>query len=312
MAIIQEELDGQYLKAAFVQAKAYIEEHVGELNALNVYPVPDGDTGINMLCTMRSAVEALDGVTSKSASIVSAKAARGALLGARGNSGVILSQILMGIAKGMEKKDSFSTMDFADSLRIATEMAYKTVTNPVEGTILTVINEVAKVASQVADRGLSFGRIVAAIIIRAEKTVEKTPEMLPVLKEAGVVDAGAKGLLYVLHGMRCFSGNESNKNQEIDISRQSDLASPESGYGFDVQFLIGGSNMPLNEIRHHITGMGESVLVVGDENLIRVHIHTQQPDKVLEYARAYGKLEDIIVDNMDEQVNKRRTMNREN
>jgi len=152
---------------------------------------------------MRSAVEALDGVTSRSASVISAKAARGALLEREG----ILESffaIMMGIAKGMEKKDSFSPIDFAYSLRIAAEMAYKTVTNPVEGTILTVINEAAKVASQVAERGLNFGRLVAAIIIRAEKTVEKTPEMLPVLKEAGVVDAGAKGLMYVLHGIRCF------------------------------------------------------------------------------------------------------------
>lgn len=310
MAMVQE-LDGQYLRTAFVQAKTYIEEHVAELNALNVYPVPDGDTGINMLCTMRAAVEALDGVTSTSASVISAKAARGALLGARGNSGVILSQILMGIAKGMEKKDTFSPLDFANSLRIATEMAYRTVTNPVEGTILTVIDEVTKVASQVAARGLSFGRVVAAIIIRAEKVVEKTPEMLPVLKDAGVVDAGAKGLLYVLHGMRCFSGNESNKSKKLDMSQQSKIVSPENGYGFDVQFLIEGRDMPISEMRDRITNMGESVLVVGDENLVRVHIHTYKPDIVLEYARGLGKLKDIIVDNMDEQVNKRQEMRHE-
>jgi len=307
MATVQE-LNGQYLKAAFVQAKEYIEEHVGELNALNVYPVPDGDTGINMLCTMRAAVDALDEVKSDSASVVSAKAARGALLGARGNSGVILSQMLMGIAKGMEKKDSFSPADLANSLRIATEMAYKTVVNPVEGTMLTVINEVAKVACQVAERGLNFGRVVAAIIIRAEKTVERTPEMLPILKEAGVVDAGAKGLLYVLHGMKCFSNNESNGSQKTNVSQRSSFTASENSYGFDVQFLIEGKDMPLNDIRDKITQMGESVLVVGDENLIRVHIHTPLPDRVLEYARSIGKLQDIIVDNMDEQVKRRKEM----
>ena len=310
MAAVQE-LDGLYLKTAFVQAKTYIEEHVEELNALNVYPVPDGDTGINMLCTMRSAIEALEGVKSTSASIISAKAAQGALLGARGNSGVILSQILMGIAKGMEKKDSFSPADLAYSLRIATEMAYKTVTHPVEGTILTVINEVSKVASQMAERGLSFGRLVAAIIMRAEKTVEKTPEMLPVLKEAGVVDAGAKGLFYVLLGMRCFSNNKSHMSQKTDISQQSSFVASENSYGFDVQFLIEGKNMPLSEIRDNITRMGESVLVVGDENLIRVHIHTPLPDRVLEYARGFGSLQDVIVDNMDEQVKRKKEMKQE-
>lgn len=306
MAVAEMELDGWDLKQALVLAQSYLEEHVDELNALNVYPVPDGDTGINMFCTMRSAVEALEGVVSNSAAVISAKAARGALLGARGNSGVILSQILMGIARGMEGKERFSPADFAESLRLANEMAYQAVTNPVEGTILTVINEVAKVASQVTRRKISFRRIMAAIILRAEKTVEKTPEMLPILKDAGVVDAGAKGLLYVLHGMKCFSRSEPTGSRKDKAPSQSPvISSGEGGYGFDVQFLILGEGMSVEEVRARITEMGESVLVVGDGRLIRVHIHTPRPDDVLDYARTVGTLEDIIVEDMDQQVRQR-------
>ena len=202
MPVMEMELDGPGLKRALEAAKAKLEEHIDEVNALNVFPVPDGDTGINMFLTMESAVEAMNKSEDTSAAAISASAARGALMGARGNSGVILSQILRGISKGIGDRKTFSSPDFAYALHIASDEAYKVVASPVEGTILTVIREASEAASRTAARGVGFARTMMSVVSRARKTVERTPEMLPVLKEAGVVDAGAKGLYYVFEGMK--------------------------------------------------------------------------------------------------------------
>jgi len=198
--VTEVELDGRDLKKALEGAKLHIERHIDEVNSLNVFPVPDGDTGINMFLTMKSATEAIEGAGS-SAGLVATSAAKGALLGARGNSGIILSQILRGIAKGLEGRETFSFTDFAHALNIGSEQAYKVVEKPVEGTILTVIREASTEASRVAEKKTSFARAISAVVLRARETVKRTPEMLPVLKEAGVVDAGAKGLYYFFKGM---------------------------------------------------------------------------------------------------------------
>jgi len=304
MPVKEKELDGQGLKRALEAAKAELEQHIDEVNALNVFPVPDGDTGINMFLTMESAVKAMEKAQDASAAAICASAARGALLGARGNSGVILSQILRGVAKGIEERKSFSTVDFANALHIASEEAYKVVAEPVEGTILTAIREASEAASQAAGRGVSFAHTVTFVVSRTEKTVEQTPEMLPVLKEAGVVDAGAKGLYYVFQGMKesiCRKKPVRRRAKKLP-SKMPSTKQKKRVYGFDVQFMIQGEKLPVEEIRNAVIAAGEYPLAVGDENLIRVHVHTMNPNEILDYARGKGEVIDIVVEDMDLQV----------
>jgi hypothetical protein len=301
--VIERELDGQGLKRALEAAKAQLEQHIEEVNSLNVFPVPDGDTGINMFLTMESAVEAMEKSQDTSAAAISASAAKGALLGARGNSGVILSQILKGVAEGIAERKSFSSSDLANALHIASEKAYRVVANPVEGTILTVIREASEAASSTAERGASFAHTMMSVVSRAKRTVKRTPEMLPVLKEAGVVDAGAKGLYYIFEGMKdSICRKTTHLSAKKSPSQMSSAREKERVYGFDVQFMLQGKNLPLEEIRTWVAASGECPLVVGDESLIRVHVHTPDPDNILNYARSKGTLTDIVVEDMDQQV----------
>ena len=304
MPAMETEMDGQDLKRALEAAKAQLEQHIDEVNALNVFPVPDGDTGINMFLTMQSAVEAVKKSQDSSAAAISASAARGALLGARGNSGVILSQILKGIAKGIGERASFSSLDLANALQLGREQAYKVLANPVEGTILTVIREASEAASEKAESGASFAHTMMSVVSRSRVAVKRTPEMLPVLKEAGVVDAGAKGLYYVFKGMKDSICRKSPAHRfaRTSSSRPPAARGKERVYGFDVQFMIQGKDLPLEEIRAVVAASGECPIVVGDENLIRVHVHTLNPDDVLGYARSKGTLRDVIVEDMDLQV----------
>ena len=202
--------DGETLKQAFKAAELLLEKRIDEVNSLNVFPVPDGDTGINMYLTLQSANEAIKELSTTSAAEISSKAAMGALLGARGNSGVIFSQILSGLAKGLENKEEFSAYDFAQALQRASDAAYKSIAEPVEGTILTVIREAAGMALEKAQQGASLKKTMAAATSQAKETVIKTQEMLPSLKEAGVVDAGGKGLFYVFQGMKNFIVQKMN------------------------------------------------------------------------------------------------------
>jgi len=303
MAVKERELSGQDLKKALEAAQICLKKHIEEVNTLNVFPVPDGDTGINMYLTMKSAVKAMDKSEDASVAAVSAAAARGALLGARGNSGVILSQIMRGIAKAMDGKKTFSFYDFASALHIASEQAYKVVANPVEGTMLTVIREVSETASKVAKRHASFTRAIGSVVSQAKRTVKRTPDMLPVLKEAGVVDAGAKGLYYFFKGMEsAICRKHIEADTEKAPSEAPAIKEKNRVYGFDVQFMIQGENLPLEEIRNKVATSGEYPLAVGDESLIRVHVHTQNPDDILNYARSKGTLQDIIIEDMDQQV----------
>jgi hypothetical protein len=306
-----EKLNGLDLKNALEKARSCLEQHIEELNSLNVFPVPDGDTGINMFSTLKAATGAVAGSESTSVAVMSASAARGALLGARGNSGVILSQILQGIARGMEAKEHFSSSDFARALHSASEAAYKVVVNPVEGTILTVIREASGAASRAAEKGASFGQTIAAVVSQARNTVNKTPEMLPQLEEAGVVDAGAKGLFYFFQGMKESASHKLTRDQVAEVPSRASISVPAEGYGFDLQFMIEGDGLSLKEIRRRIESMGESVIVVGDEHLVRVHIHTPNTDSVLNYATGLGHLKDIVIEDMDMQVEKRQVRNKQ-
>ena len=295
--------DGQVLKQALISAEMGLEKRIEEINSLNVFPVPDGDTGINMYLTLQSANEAVKNLTTSSAAEISNKAAMGALLGARGNSGVILSQILRGLGKGLENKEKFSAIDFANALNFASETAYKSLSEPVEGTILTVIREAAEMAMLQAKKGGNLAQTLRAATTQAKDTVNRTPDMMPLLKEAGVVDAGGKGLFYVFQGMRNFIVQNMNPVKGYEAAkRKVKINNTETVYGFDLQFLIIGDNLPIKDIRASINKLGESVLVVGDENLIRVHVHTKVSNQVMDYCSAFGTLKDIINDNMDNQV----------
>ena len=305
-AVMDVELNGQDLKEALEGAKLYIEQHVDEVNELNVFPVPDGDTGINMFLTIKSATEAMENAGS-SAGAAAASAAKGALLGARGTSGIILSQILRGIAKGLEGRETFSFADFAHALYIGSERAYKVVEKPVEGTILTVIKETSAEALRVAEKKTTFVRAISTVVLRARKTAGKTSQMLPVLKEAGVVDAGAKGLFYFFEGLESAI---CRKPDQILCSKNPYDTAPnvkkdERVYGFDVQFLLEGEAWSIDEIKNKVLASGECPFVVGDEKLLKVHVHTMNPEEILSYAHSKGTVKDIIVEDMNSQVHKK-------
>lgn len=278
--------------------------HVEFVNSLNVFPVPDGDTGTNMLLTMRAAMQAVGRASEAHAGRIAAAAAQGALMGARGNSGVILSQILGGLAHGLEGKEWFSAADFAAAVQLASEMAYKSVVRPVEGTILTVIREAAAAARAASARTRDVVELLAAALEAAREANARTPEELPILKQAGVVDAGGQGLLYILEGSWRFL-----KGEHIDVGQihpapaavQARLSHDEEPYGYDVQFLIHGQGLDVPAIRAAIDAMGNSTLVVGDEHLVKVHVHVPDPGPPLSFGCGLGAISDVVVENMDEQ-----------
>ena len=195
-------------------------------------------------------------------------------------------------------------MNFAEALGVAAEMARRAVMNPVEGTILTVSSEASEMATRMANRGASLKQAMSAIVRQSKKSVEKTPELMPLLKEAGVVDAGAKGLLYVFQGMRDHMGDRVARHKAKTSTLAPQARSTSQSYGYDLQFLLQGPDMPLDKIRSKIETMGESVIVVGDSQLIRVHVHTPEPDAVLKYARRVGEITNLVRENMDDQVRK--------
>jgi len=294
--------DGQGLKRLLAASLAWLERHSEAINALNVFPVPDGDTGTNMLLTMQSAYSEIADSPQDAVGEIAQAASYGALMGARGNSGVILSQILRGFARSLEKKQTFNTADFAAALTEASATAYKGVIKPVEGTILTVIREAADAAVGAAGDSDDLRYMLEIITHHARESVARTPALLPVLREAGVVDAGGQGLFIILEGMNRYIRGESIV-EAADLTRAVDLrlVAPEEGYGYDVQFIITGQNLDVDEIRANIDRMGECTLVVGDANTVKVHVHTPEPGNPLNYGANLGSLSRVIVENLQEQ-----------
>jgi len=279
-----------------------------EVNALNVFPVPDGDTGTNMLLTMQSAMVEANLCPDNDASGVAQAMAKGALMGARGNSGVILSQILRGLAQGLEGKKSFSSADIANSLLQASVMADKAVSQPTEGTILTVMREAASAAKAVSSDEIDDLQIVIeAVVNEARESVVRTPDLLPVLRECGVVDAGGQGLCIILEGLLAYlQGKEIDGGEELAARLQANTMVSRTGkveieYGYCTEFLLQGTALDLEVMRVKLNEMGEHVLVVGDERTARVHVHTFDPGAILSYGAALGTLHKIKIDNMEEQ-----------
>jgi len=306
-------ITGQDLKEMMAAATSWLEKSAADIDALNVFPVPDGDTGTNMLLTMRSTMEEAYQAPDSSASGVAQAMARGALVGARGNSGVILSQIWNGLAQGLSDKESVNGSELADALLKASTVAYKGLSNPVEGTILTVIREAAAAArehaSNVSDDVVS---VVEATVGAARESVANTPTLLPVLMEAGVVDAGGQGLYTILEGALHYLKGET---EQLKLRRPWMVASSvpltakvpqmvgveEVPYGYCTNFVIKGEELDPDKLRKKLEKRGQSVIVVGDNSAVRVHIHTLDPGDVMSYVIPMGTLHEINIRNMDEQ-----------
>jgi hypothetical protein len=319
--------DGAGLLGAFRAAAAGLEASVDEVNALNVFPVPDGDTGSNMMATVRAALaeaEALGPTTSSER--VAAAAAFGALMGARGNSGVITSQILRGLAEGLAGKTRFNALDLANALDQGTKAAYGAVAKPVEGTILTVVREASAAAVASAERGQTLDAVMGATTDAAQKAVAKTPTLLAILREAGVVDSGGQGLFRLFEGAHGFltgdvtvaarlPGAAGVAGTPAAVASGSRAAAHEGalpgagmrdeGFGYETMFLAMAEPdkpLDLDAIRDYYESIGESVLVAGDARAIKVHIHNERPDQVLAYAIGLGTLSKITVENLDQQT----------
>jgi hypothetical protein len=294
-------VDGLGLKKMLQAGQHWLGAHVQVVNSLNVFPVPDGDTGTNMVLTMRAALAEAETVTDSNAGTIAAAIAHGALMGARGNSGVILSQFLQGLAAGLAGRATCTSADFARAVQLGQDMAYQSVVNPVEGTILTV----ARAAAQAAERSAQSHQDVAMVLadmLAAAKTAEAgTPELLPILKEAGVTDSGGQGLVYILEGCLHFLMGEPLEAAPASPATplvQANFNPDEMAYGYDVQFLIQGDHLNVAEIRAEIDRMGWSTLVVGDEHTVKVHVHADDPGQPMSYGAKLGVLSDVVIENM--------------
>jgi len=300
-------LDGQDLKKAFLAGYAWLERHKEAINALNVYPVPDGDTGKNMTLTMAAATRAISEVDDPSASVVARAFARGALMGARGNSGSILSQILGGFSDSIADKATITPLDFANGLRQGAKSAYLCVEKPVEGTILTVSREAAEAAMESAERGAGFVQLLEDTVREGNASVVRTPDLLAKLKDAGVVDAGGQGYVTVLEGiLRYLQGapveQMTHAERETHTEAHRGIVEIEEEFGYEVVFLLRGENLDVSAIRSAINGMGGvSTVVAGDSQMLKVHTHTPTPGQILDYGVSLGSLLDINVENLQEQ-----------
>ncbi|MGE5264892.1 MAG: DAK2 domain-containing protein [Acidobacteriota bacterium] len=295
-------MGGQELRQLFTASTAWLERHASYINSLNVFPVPDGDSGTNMLLTMQAAMKEINFSPSHSASAICNSLSHGALLGARGNSGVILSQIIRGFSRSIEKKDTINSRDLANALLEGSRTAYKGVVKPVEGTILTVCREAADATMLAAAQSDDIRQVLSKTVDAARSSVIRTPMLLPVLKEAGVVDAGGQGLLTILEGALKYLKGEPMEMTATGASAQAlEQISREEGWGFDIQFHIRGANLDVDGIREKIASMGESALIVGDPALIKVHVHAPTPGAILDYGCSLGTITNVIIENMQEQ-----------
>ncbi|SHK01915.1 hypothetical protein SAMN02745975_03465 [Geosporobacter subterraneus DSM 17957] len=298
-------IDGPLLKKMMIHAANLLENNKSTVDALNVFPVPDGDTGTNMSLTMNSAAKEIKGIKNDSIETIADAAANGSLMGARGNSGVILSQLFRGFAKYCKGKKQLSTLDLASALKSASDTAYKAVMKPIEGTILTVARETAERAVEIAKREEDLELFLHQMIEYAEKVLDKTPDLLKVLKQAGVVDAGGKGLIYIYKGFyEALTGKEVEVSETVSLNTVEFHGDEELGeitFGYCTEFIIKGNQIDIEDFKRKIGPYGDCMLVVGDENLAKVHIHTNNPGSVLERGLKLGELINIKIDNMRQQ-----------
>jgi len=302
-------VDGPLFKRALLGSLSWLASNHEEVNRLNVFPVPDGDTGTNMLLTLQSAVEDVKQSNAAEVSKIAKLASHGSLMGARGNSGVILSQIFRGFARAVEGKSSLSPAELAAAFEEAANAAYRAVNKPTEGTILTVAREAGRAAATAAGSpDANVPSVIAAAAAGARAAVLKTPSQLQILRDAGVVDAGGFGLQLILEGMlKSVEDSEPSlaalaaTNRSLSPASQVSMALPEGGWGYCTEFLIEGTQLDVDVIREEIEAMGNSVLVVGEPELVKVHVHTDDPTSVINLAGRHGKLMKLNVGDMSTQ-----------
>ena len=299
-------IEGVLFRSMLVSGANNLKNERDIVDRLNVFPVPDGDTGTNMSLTMNSAITELESVASNELGEISKAVARGSLMGARGNSGVILSQILRGFAQGIEGKDYLRVEDFAIALDSARKVAYKAVIKPVEGTILTVCRETAEAALEMKDME-NMEDFLVKLLEATRRSLANTPELLKALKEANVVDSGGRGFLSILEGMvKAYQGNPINADgstetkQDFEEMMKQDIHafSGEIKFGYCTEFFLRTYEVDADTFRREIEDMGDSMVVVGDEGIIKIHIHTNDPGVVLQKASAHGALDRIKIENM--------------
>lgn len=286
-----------------------LEHNRDRVDRLNVFPVPDGDTGTNMYLTLLSAVKEGEKNLDKPLGKVSRAVSMGALMGARGNSGVILSQVFRGMARILDGKDDADALELAQAFKAGADTAYEAVMKPVEGTILTVLREIAAGCEAEAKKNQDIVAVLLAGLKAGEFALAKTPSQLPILREAGVVDAGGQGFVYFLEGI--VEGLAREKDIELGEYRKPDLPQEERrlstelvslDFQYCTETLIKGVALQVDDIRDHLQPLGDSMLVVGGDELVKVHIHSNHPGKVLETCLQFGQLSDIKINNMLEEV----------
>ncbi|TAI51750.1 DAK2 domain-containing protein [Bacillus paralicheniformis] len=311
-------LDGKAFAEMVLYGARHLSQNANVVDALNVFPVPDGDTGTNMNLSMTSGAKEVEQIDAANIGKVAQSLSRGLLMGARGNSGVILSQLFRGFGKSIEQKSEINAKEFAAAFQAGVDTAYKAVMKPVEGTILTVAKDAAKKAVLTAQTETDIIKVMEAVVNEAEASLERTPELLPVLKEVGVVDSGGKGLLYVYEGFLASLKGEKLSEKAAALPSLDDLVSAEHHknaqshmntedieFGYCTEFMVkldsGKSNFNVDAFRQDLSGFGDSLLVVSDENIAKVHIHAEYPGEVMTYAQKYGSLINMKIENMREQ-----------
>lgn len=300
-------INGRDFYNMVVNASNRLAEKSDYVNALNVFPVPDGDTGTNMSMTFKAAVKEIKNIDSDSIAEVSKKLAKGALMGARGNSGVILSQILRGISKGLADFEEVSAKDFANALQEGSNSAYKAVMRPTEGTILSVIRAAAEAGMESHEHNVK--ELLEEVVVAAKVMLDKTPELLPALKKAKVVDSGGMGLYIILQGMlEALKEGIIAEVKDVKISEggteatgAKSTADVDIKFGYCTEFIILGDSKYATELQNEIEPLGDSMIVVGYDDVIKVHIHTNDPGLVLSKAVKIGELSKIKIDNMREE-----------
>ena len=308
-------IDSACFKRMIEAGLAWFERHYQIVNDLNVYPVPDGDTGTNMMLTLREAHrkmnESADGVKDRALAL-----ANGAINGSKGNSGTLMSQMFDGFARSLNGSEVIDAAGLARGFREAVQAAYKALQNPVEGTILTVAREIAEEVEAAAAITPDLKKILERIVERGTVSVAHTPELLPKLKQAGVVDSGGRGLLYFFEGMLRVARGESlpmalqagalpmpsssptsTQRAMHDVLKADD----ERGYGYDVQYVVRGQALDVDKIRLDIAAMGDSMVVVGDESRVKVHIHVHDPGVPISYGVHLGVISEVVIENMQDQ-----------
>ena len=313
-------IDGMMLKEMFSSGAALLTQNRESVDALNVFPVPDGDTGSNMSQTITAAIKEMNAKRYTSAADVADAVARGALKGARGNSGVILSQILRGIARGLAGHEDVDCALWIQAIRQGANTAYKAVMKPKEGTILTVIRVIAEDLERGGSKCETLEELFKMLLLSGDAILKKTPEMLPVLKQAGVVDSGGMGLMVIFRGMYAALTGETVEIEESSGAAQSmpgeyvddhgDLRVEDITFGYCTEFIVSHPRPDMKEsevvrLRKRLEKIGDCVLVISDLSVVKVHVHTNDPGKAMQYALELGELDAIKVDNMFEEARER-------